>query len=325
MSVHIEEITFSSEGIDCSGTLYQPADDSGPLPGLVMGNGFANVRQMYLPAYATAFAATGLAVLTIDYRFLGQSGGQPRQQVLPAAQCDDLRNALTWLSARAEVDAERIGLWGTSFAGGHVLAVAAVDRRVAALVAQVPAIGLWRYFRREEPAVRERFLAGALADRLAYADTAEPRPLAITGEADSESILGPDGLEWHRRNERAHPTFHNWITAHSLDRIVPYDPAAFVEDISPTPLLMILVDNDTTTPSDVARAIYDRAREPKQLIELPGGHYDVYDLRAPRQACIEATTTFLTEHLSTPAMRRIRQTGERDIQRPHIEDTRSGP
>ena len=159
MNVRVEEVTFRSEGVDCAGTLYVPADATGPLPGLVMGNGFANVRQMYLPAYATAFAAAGLAVLSIDYRYLGESGGRPRQQVLPEAQCDDLRNALTWLSERPEVDAERIGLWGTSFGGGHALRVAALDRRVAAVVAQVPGVGLWRYFRRNEPTVRERFHA----------------------------------------------------------------------------------------------------------------------------------------------------------------------
>ncbi|MEQ4717792.1 alpha/beta hydrolase [Nonomuraea sp. B19D2] len=298
MNVHAEEVTFRSEGVDCAGTLYAPADATGPLPGLVMGNGFANVRQMYLPTYATAFAAAGIAVLTIDYRYLGESGGQPRQQVLPEAQCDDLRNALTWLSERSEVDAGRIGLWGTSFGGGHALRIAALDRRVAAVVAQVPGVGLWRYLRRDEPAVRERFLASALADRLAYARTGEPRPLAITAEEGTESILGPDGLDWHRHNEQEHDTFHNWITAHSLDRIAPYDPGAFTEDISPTPLLMIFTDTDTTAPPEVARQIYDRLREPKQLLELSAGHYDVYDVPSVREACINATTKFLVKHLS---------------------------
>jgi fermentation-respiration switch protein FrsA (DUF1100 family) len=300
MNVHTQEISFASEGITCAGTLYLPADATGRLPGLVMGNGFANVRQMYLPAYATAFAAAGLAALTIDYRFLGDSGGKPRQQVLPEAQCDDLRNALTWLSAHPDVDAERIALWGTSFAGGHALRVAAIDRRVAAVIAQVPAIGLWRYFRLNGPATRERFLACALADRLAYVRTGEPRSLAITAEEGTESILGPAGLDWHRHNEREHATFHNWIAAHSLDRIVPYDPGAFVEDISPTPMLMILVDADTTTPSEVAREIYDRAQHPKQLTELDGGHYDVYDAQKTRETCIQATTKFLLENLTPP-------------------------
>lgn len=262
-----------------------------------MGNGFANVRQMYLPEYAEAFAAAGLAVLVIDYRFLGESGGEPRQQVLPESQCDDLRNALTWLSEQSGVDPGRLGLWGTSFSGGHVMRIAAYDRRVKAVIAQVPAIGLWRYLRRSEPAVREAFLAKALAHRMDFARTGTPSMIAITGPETTESVLGAEGYDWHRSNEQRHPTFHNAITAASLDRIVAYDPAGSVEDISPSALLMILADHDTTTPSDVARAAFDRAGQPKQLMEFVGDHYDVYDDETVKQQSIAATTTFLQAQL----------------------------
>jgi hypothetical protein len=117
-----------------------------------------------------------------------------------------------------------------------------------------------------------------------------PRPRA--------AVLGPAGLDWHRRNEREHEEFRNWIAAHSLDRIVAYDPVAFAEDIAATPLLMILADADTTSPPGVAGQVYDGAGEPKQLVELSAGHYDVYDNPAARQVCIEATIKFPARHLS---------------------------
>lgn len=297
MTVRTQDVQFPSDGVNCAATLYLPPNDGPPAPGLVMGNGFANVRQMYLPEYAEAFAAAGLAVLVIDYRFLGESGGEPRQQVLPESQCDDLRNALTWLSEQSRVDPGRLGLWGTSFSGGHVMRIAAYDRRVKAVVAQVPAIGLWRYLRRSEPAVREAFLAEAFARRVDFARTGTPSMIAITGPEATESVLGADGYDWHRSNERRHPTFHNAITAASLDRIVAYDPGGSVEDISPSALLMILADHDTTTPSDVARAAFDRAGQPKQLMEFVGDHYDVYDDDTVKQQSIAATTTFLQAQL----------------------------
>lgn len=306
MSARTREVRFPSDGLECSATLYLPPDHEDMAPGLVMGNGFANVRQMYLPEYASAFAAAGVTVLVIDYRFLGGSDGQPRQQVIPESQCDDLRNGLTWLGQRADVDAERLGLWGVSFAGGHVLRIASYDRRVKAVVAQVPAIGLWHYLRRSEPAVREAFLTQALADRLDYARTAVARSLAITGPNGAESILGAAGFDWHRSNEECHSGFQNAIAAHSLDRILGYDPGAFVEDISPTALQIIIADDDTTTPSDVARAVFDRAGEPKELVEYSGGHYDVYDDEAVKQKCIAATTAFLLRHLA-PARRPARR------------------
>ncbi len=297
MTGRTKDVQFPSDGVNCAATVYLPPNDGPPAPGLVMGNGFANVRQMYLPDYAEAFAATGLTVLTIDYRFVGESGGEPRQQVLPESQCDDLRNALTWLSEQPGVDPGRLGLWGTSFAGGHVLRIAAHDRRVKAVVAQVPAIGLWRYLRRSEPAVREAFLAKALAGRVDFARTGKPRMIAITGPEATESLLGADGFDWHRSNEQRHPTFHNAITVASLDRIVAYDPGGFVEDISPSALLMILADHDTTTPSDIARAVFDRAGQPKQIMEFAGSHYHVYDDETVKRQCIAAATTFLQAQL----------------------------
>ncbi len=297
MSVRTQEVRFPSDGVNCAATLYLPPGADAPAPGLVMGNGFANVRQMYLPQYAQVFAAAGFATLAIDYRYLGESDGQPRQQVLPESQCDDLRNALSWMSERPDVDADRLGLWGTSFAGGHALRIASYDRRVKTVVAQVPAIGLWRYLRRSEPAVREAFLTTALAERLQFARTSQPRMLAITAPDRAESILGAASYDWHRRNEQRHPSFQNAIAAHSLDRIVAYDPAGFIEDISPTPLLMILADHDTTTPSEIACAVFDRAAEPKQLMQFGGGHYDVYDDETVKQECIATTTGFLLAHL----------------------------
>ena len=302
MSEHIQEVRFPSDGVDCAATLHLPPDSTTPVPGLVMGNGFANVPQMYLPEYAEAFAAAGMAVLVIDYRFLGESDGEPRQQVLPESQCDDLRNALTWLGHRAEVDSDCLGLWGVSFAGGHVLRIASYDRRVKAVVAQVPAIGLWHYLRRSEAPVREAFLARALADRLDYRCTGKTRSLAITGPEGVESILGTASYDWHRDNEQRHRSFHNAIAAHSLDAIVPYDPGAFVEDISPVPLQFILAEHDTTTPSNVARAVFDRAGEPKELMEYAGGHYDVYDDATVKAHCIATTTAFLVRHLRAEGM-----------------------
>ena len=293
----IQEVRFDSEEVSCAATLHLPPGLTRPAPGVVMGNGFASVRQMYLPEYARAFADAGFAVLTIDYRFLGGSDGQPRQQVLPSAQCDDLRNALTWLGQHPWVDADRLALWGTSFAGGHALRIAAIDRRVRAVVAQVPAVGLWRYLRLAGDEVAAAFRQRALAERLRYHASGQVRDIAITAPPGEDSVLGPDGYDWHRTNESRHTTFHNRIAAHSLDACLDYDPAVFVDEISPTPLLMLLADADTTTPSEIALSAYHRAKQPKQLVTFPGCHYDVYDNDSVKRQVITATTDFLREHL----------------------------
>ena len=127
-------------GVTLRGDLWLPSVP-GPAPGVVMAHGFSAVRTMALPEYAEAFATAGLAVLAYDHRNLGDSDGEPRQEINPWAQARDLRHALTWLAERPEVDADRLGLWGSSFSGGEAIVVAAVDRRVKAVVANVPWVG----------------------------------------------------------------------------------------------------------------------------------------------------------------------------------------
>ena len=64
----------------------------------------------------------------------------------------DWRRAITFLEAHPEVDSSRIGLWGTSYAGGHVLVLGATDRGVRAVVSQVPTIsGFEQGLRRVSP------------------------------------------------------------------------------------------------------------------------------------------------------------------------------
>src|SRR5215207_1693865 len=105
------DITFNSEGFQCVGWLYLP-DDLRPgqkAPGIVMANAISAVKEITLPGYAARFAAVGYAVLVFDYRHYGSSDGAPRNHLDPHEQQQDIRNAITWLRAQPEVDADRIG------------------------------------------------------------------------------------------------------------------------------------------------------------------------------------------------------------------------
>lgn len=64
--------------------------------------------------------------------------------------------------------------------------------------------------------------------------------------------------------------------APSIEGFREYDPSSHIHRISPTPLLMTIADNDVLTPTDLALEAYSRAREPKELHLLPGGHFDGY-------------------------------------------------
>jgi len=134
------DIVFDAEGVILRGWFY-PAEGAGrSAPAVVMAHGFSAVKEMYLDSFAEVFAAAGLSVLVFDNRNFGASDGEPRQEIDPWAQVRDYRHAITYASTLAEVDAARIGIWGSSYSGGHVLVVAAVDRRVKAVVSQVPLV-----------------------------------------------------------------------------------------------------------------------------------------------------------------------------------------
>ena len=110
------DIAFTAEGgVTLRGWLYLP-EGPGPHPAITMGHGYASVKEHGLERFAEAFAADGFVVLLHDHRTFGASDGAPRQDVDPWQQIADWRRAVSFLESRSQVDAGRIGLWGTSYA-----------------------------------------------------------------------------------------------------------------------------------------------------------------------------------------------------------------
>src|SRR5690242_15772993 len=177
------DIDFDAEGVTLRGWFYPAEGASGAGPAVVMAHGFSAVKEMYLDRFAEVFAAAGLNALVFDNRCFGASDGEPRQEIDPWAQVRDYRNAITYLCTVPEVDPQRIGIWGSSYSGGHVLVVAAIDRRVKCVVSQVPAISGSQGFRR---LVRADFIASLQAvlhaDRADRAAGRAPSMLPVVAE-----------------------------------------------------------------------------------------------------------------------------------------------
>ena len=289
------DVEFVSEGTTLRGWLYlpEPADGQAPHGAIVVTCGFASVKETFgHHDYPGVFCRAGFAVLVYDHANCGTSEGLPRQELDPILQQRGYRDAITFLAAHPSVDPDRIGIWGTSYSGGHVLAVAAVDRRVRAVVSQAMTIsGHGNTIRRNTPeglaGLRRRWAQERL-DRMAGAP---PTMVQAFGD-DSDSVRFNRSLpEECRRNWR------NEITLRSWEMYDEYEPAAFIERISPTPLLMIVPTADSMTPAEEALAAYGRAREPKALVVVPGGHY-VAD-REQRATTSAAARDWFVRHLST--------------------------
>ena len=130
------DVAFDSGDARCSAWWYRPAQTNGAC--IVMAHGLGGVRTAGLEPYALRFAEAGFAELLFDYRHFGASGGEPRQLVSVRRQLADWSAAIAFARAQPGVDADRIALWGSSFSGGHVVAAAARDARIAAICAQGP-------------------------------------------------------------------------------------------------------------------------------------------------------------------------------------------
>jgi fermentation-respiration switch protein FrsA (DUF1100 family) len=275
-----QDIEFDAEGVTLRGWLYLPDGADGPVPTIVMAHGLSAVKEMYLDSFAEAFAAGGLGALAYDNRNFGASDGEPRQEIDPWAQVRDYRHAITWAQTRPEVDASRIGVWGSSYSGGHALVVGAIDRRVKCVACQVPLVsGYWNIQR----LVRQDFIAANVAafeqDRAARY-RGEPPAMVPVVDADpmAVSVLPtPDSWEWFSETGKTRaPAWRNEVTLRSVEMLREYEPSVYVERISPTPLLMVVAAGDHLTPADLALEAYQRAREPKKLVLLAGGHFDAY-------------------------------------------------
>jgi fermentation-respiration switch protein FrsA (DUF1100 family) len=202
-----EDITFRSGIDDVAAWSYAP--DSRPkekLPCVVMAHGFSLTRHDGLEPYAEAFVAAGLRALVFDHRYLGDSGGLPRQSFTKRKQLEDWRNAVAFARSLDGIDPDRIVLWGYSFAGGHVTTIAATDHRLAAAIALCPFVNGLRRVISTKPATAAWILPRALANLagrpVRIRVTGQPgahAAMTLPGEAEGFAAAVTPGSPW--RNE----------------------------------------------------------------------------------------------------------------------------
>jgi fermentation-respiration switch protein FrsA (DUF1100 family) len=278
-------------GIELGAWLFAP-QGKGPHPAITMAHGFAGTKEHGLERFAEAFAAAGFVVLVHDHRNFGTSGGETRGDVDPWRQIADWRRAISFLEARPEVDPLRIGLWGTSYAGGHAIV----------LGAQVPTIsgyeqGLRRVSPDAFPALERAFEEDERSQLCG-----EPLRRQAIVSADSSVLAAyrsKDALDFYFQPVST-GLWENEITLRSTRAARMYEPGNWISRVSPTPLLVIVASEDKMTVTDLALAAYERALEPKRLALIPGGHFDPYLDQFPLAE--PAATEWFREHLLNPAV-----------------------
>lgn len=278
----IRSVRFPSGNGECHGDLHLPRNggDPGnegarPHPTVIMAHGIGAERRFGLAAFAERFAARGFAVVVFDYRHLGESSGEPRGLVSPSRQLQDYRAALAFVRAHAELDGERVGLWGTSFSGGHVLALAAeAPPGVRAVVSQIPFVSGWAStlaypLRYHVPAVVRGVLdslRGLVGISPLTVPVVTPRGLALLASPDAHAgytAMIPEEARWSGR-----------VPARVFLEILRYHPGRRSSAIR-IPTQVVVAMEDAICPPGATRKVAWRIPG-VELHDFPMGHFDPY-------------------------------------------------
>jgi uncharacterized protein len=275
------------DGTMLGGWFYGSRVKKARNPCIIMSHGFSGEIKHGLENFAERFAAAGLSVIVYDHRNFGLSGGEPRFEANPFQQVQDMRDVVTFATLADGVDPNRIGIWGTSYSGGEVLMLGAVDRRVKCVVSLVPVTSGYGSARR---------LIGEMNWDKRLADFAEARRLEMQGKGVQYQVhtTYPETLAYFAKTD---PDYANKMSIVSHEMFMDFEPVAYIHRIAPTPMLMIITSHDTRVCSDLQLEAYEKAREPKKLVILKGGgHYSPY-IELFEEAVVPATEWFV-QHLA---------------------------
>lgn len=267
-------LEFDSDGTRCRGRLFLPENSERP-PVVVMGHGLGAQQDFRLPAFAGRFVARGLAVFTFDYRHWGESDGQPRQLLLPKKQKQDWHAALAYVRSLEQVDGSRLAIWGSSFGGAHVIQVAADDRGISAVVAQVLAADTASAVRSFGFGYVFRTVGLGLVDALRNVLGFTPRYLPLVGRPGETAVMNtpecwdgylglvPEGSNWR-----------NAVTARSVLHLASYRATAVAAKVTSPTLLMGARQDSLVAIEDIRKLA---AKMPDaQLREYDCDHFQPY-------------------------------------------------
>jgi pimeloyl-ACP methyl ester carboxylesterase len=293
-------VRFPSAGGSCVADLYLTRAER-PAPVVVMAHGIGADRSFGLARYAERFAAAGLAALVFDYRGFGESPGTPRRLVSPRAHVEDYRSALRFVRSDDRLDGQRIGLWGTSFSGGHVLVVSAGEAKgVRAVVAQVPFVSgisssLAYPLRYQLPA-----LALGLADGLAGLVGRGPITVPVVRERGFALLAAPDAFAGYRALVPDDAAWPIRVPARVFLRVLGYHPIRRAPRVR-VPTLVLAGTRDALCPIGAVRRAARRI-EDCRFEAFPIGHFDGYEGEWVERF-VTLQISFFQEHLSARATR----------------------
>jgi len=231
------------------------------------------LKEQFLPDFADRFQSAGYGVLLYDHRNSGSSGGDTREHVDPIQQARDYCDAFDFVASLSEVDKSKVVFWGSSMSGGVAAYASALDKRMAAVILQVPFVSsaslvdaipqVMPYVHADRANIKA---GGPSAMFELFARDSEDAKSGLSKAFNRDPALIPfieileqRGIHWAGA-----------VTTQSLPGLLNFEPLAMLARIAPAPLLIVAADSDHTSPSKFQLEAFEVAHEPKQLVVLKG-------------------------------------------------------
>ncbi|CAJ1966763.1 unnamed protein product [Cylindrotheca closterium] len=290
-----------------------PSKSDGEAPPVILlAHGLGLIQGKSLSPFVSAFQEAGYAVVTFDYATFGQSDGLPRHQIHPTNHVADIQAAIAMINeegTKRGVDASRIGLWGTSLGGGHVL-MAAInsDPSIRAVISQVPHIasaletiivGMMNLPVTTGKSV-VKYLAGLLKWSVSKVVLRKESYFPIVGEPGSAALMQNPGdtagyLGILNPGGEVSGGWKNAATTESGMHILFYRPLSSLSRVN-LPVLLIAVENDTLCPAKFVQAAKERIKNAELFVFPNLGHFDIYD-GEPLKTMLSKQIDFFNKYL----------------------------
>ncbi|MGD9137674.1 MAG: alpha/beta fold hydrolase [Desulfobacterales bacterium] len=271
-----QDVSFTVDGTAVNAWLYLPNKYALPCACVVMAHGFGGTRKNGLEPYAVRFLTAGYAVLIFDYRYFGDSDGQPRQLIWIPDQLKDWQAAIDYARSRQEIDRRKIALWGTSFSGGHVIVTAAKDHGIRCVSAQCPGLDGRASARMafQKQGFNFRLMLHGQRDLVRSWLGFSPHKIPIVGNPGNIACLtAEDAYDGYA--ELVSDDFINEACARIVIRADKYRPVSYARNVR-CPVLLQICEHDSLTPGSAAEETVKQLGEYAEPIYYPIGHFDIY-------------------------------------------------